>query len=231
MPRMYASWLNAHIWANALHIWSNVQFAKCTRSRLKTGPVWPRHIRIALDCSWHWFIMSCNNRGLTHLGFWNNFGHFQSVPLTTLTTATTTINTTTTCCSSNFSSICTDCHTSCINSTDSIHCFSTVVQVQIVASSCIHTAQVNTPLQSMMSHIAILYCTTTYIPAHLLNLLKATSTEALTAYFILSYTLMYVTCLSSAKHGQNINLPVCVCLCPCPSHFLSTLLQQIFYSW
>jgi len=103
--------------------------------------------------------------------------------------------------------------------------------VQIVASSCIHTAQVNTPLQSMMSHIAILYCTTTYIPAHLLNLLKATSTEALTAYFILSYTLMYVTCLSSAKHGQNINLPVCVCLCPCPSHFLSTLLQQIFYSW
>ena len=24
-----ASWLNAHIWSNALHIWSNAQFAKC----------------------------------------------------------------------------------------------------------------------------------------------------------------------------------------------------------
>jgi len=32
-------------------------------------------------------------------------------------------------------------------------------------------------------------------------------------------------CLSSAMHGQNINLPVYVCVCVCPSHFLSTRLQ------
>jgi len=29
MPRMYASLLNAHIWSNALRIWSNAQFVKC----------------------------------------------------------------------------------------------------------------------------------------------------------------------------------------------------------
>jgi len=30
MLRMYASWLNAHIFlSNALRIWSNAQFAKC----------------------------------------------------------------------------------------------------------------------------------------------------------------------------------------------------------